>query len=354
MAFKSKYTGSQIENLLDSVNNGEIGGATLTENDIAGMGFTKNTGTITAIQANGTTVASSGTANIPAATTGAYGVTKLTTSTSSTSTSLAATASAVKSAYDLANGKQDKLVSGTNIKTINGQSLLGNGNITIEGGTGGSSSSNGEDIRYFANFTVENFMRCAEYGTTTTSDTTDLINAAKNNKLICVPYGESDKGFHIASYKFQETESEEYDGTEYYFIIEIENEGVRGFSYLTWNGSMWVLRGGHVEFDSTVPEEGIEVDEDGRAHAEIYDKGVYIVTDYVTELNVFPQVELIHGTTIRFTTGDFCTLDIGGNVKWAEGTFPVIEPYTTYEMSLTHDFMDYSILLILTPFKYSE
>ena len=140
MAFKSKYTGSQIENLLDSVNNGEL---TLTENDIAGMGFTKNTGTITAIQANGTTVASSGTANIPAATTSAYGVTKLSTSTSSTSTSLAATASAVKSAYDLANGKQDKLVSGTNIKTINGQSLLGSGDITIEGGgssEGGSSA----------------------------------------------------------------------------------------------------------------------------------------------------------------------------------------------------------------------
>ena len=31
--------------------------------------------------------------------------------------------------------KQDKLVSGTNIKTVNGQSLLGSGNITIEGGT---------------------------------------------------------------------------------------------------------------------------------------------------------------------------------------------------------------------------
>ena len=30
--------------------------------------------------------------------------------------------------------KQDKLVSGTNIKTINGQSLLGGGNITIDGG----------------------------------------------------------------------------------------------------------------------------------------------------------------------------------------------------------------------------
>ena len=33
-------------------------------------------------------------------------------------------------------GKQDKLVSGTNIKTINNQSLLGSGNISIEGGGG--------------------------------------------------------------------------------------------------------------------------------------------------------------------------------------------------------------------------
>ena len=32
------------------------------------------------------------------------------------------------------SAKQDALVSGTNIKTINGESLLGEGNITIEGG----------------------------------------------------------------------------------------------------------------------------------------------------------------------------------------------------------------------------
>ena len=37
--------------------------------------------------------------------------------------------------------KQDKLVSGTNIKTINGQAILGQGNIQISsgGGQGGSS-----------------------------------------------------------------------------------------------------------------------------------------------------------------------------------------------------------------------
>ena len=35
-------------------------------------------------------------------------------------------------------GKQNMLVSGTNIKTINNQSLLGSGNINIQGGSGGS------------------------------------------------------------------------------------------------------------------------------------------------------------------------------------------------------------------------
>ena len=39
---------------------------------------------------------------------------------------------------DLKNAKQDILVSGGNIKTINGQSLLGEGDITIKGGSGGS------------------------------------------------------------------------------------------------------------------------------------------------------------------------------------------------------------------------
>ena len=66
------------------------------------------------------------------ATTTYYGVTKLSSATNSTSTALAATASAVKAAYDLANGKQDELVSGTNIKTVNNNSLLGSGNLAIE------------------------------------------------------------------------------------------------------------------------------------------------------------------------------------------------------------------------------
>ena len=36
---------------------------------------------------------------------------------------------------ELVDGKQDTLVSGTNIKTINNTSLLGSGNIDIQGGS---------------------------------------------------------------------------------------------------------------------------------------------------------------------------------------------------------------------------
>ena len=70
------------------------------------------------------------------ASTSYYGVTKLSNDIDSTSTSLSATPKAVKTAYDLADSKQDELVSGTNIKTINNQSLLGSGNIDIQGGGG--------------------------------------------------------------------------------------------------------------------------------------------------------------------------------------------------------------------------
>ena len=44
------------------------------------------------------------------------------------------------------NSKQDTLVSGTNIKTINGTSILGIGDITISGGSGSGSSGSGIQI----------------------------------------------------------------------------------------------------------------------------------------------------------------------------------------------------------------
>lgn len=63
------------------------------------------------------------TSTVPTASTSVYGITKLSSATNSTSTALAATASAVKSAYDLANGKSTvsfsaSLTTGTKVGTI--------------------------------------------------------------------------------------------------------------------------------------------------------------------------------------------------------------------------------------------
>lgn len=55
------------------------------------------------------------------------------------------------------SGKQDKLISGTNIKTINNQTLLGSGNITISGGGSGDVTKAGNNI-FTGNNTFTKFV----------------------------------------------------------------------------------------------------------------------------------------------------------------------------------------------------
>ena len=68
-------------------------------------------------------------------------------------------------------GLQDKLISGTNIKTINDHSILGEGNITIQGGEGGS-----KPTRNFIHVSMDD-----------TSSTVSYINNASNSSI----YGNS-------------------------------------------------------------------------------------------------------------------------------------------------------------------
>lgn len=82
--------------------------------------------------------------------------------------------------------KQDKLISGTNIKTINGTSILGSGNITISGGSGGADIS-GLENRVKA---LENFVDYAESNYATTGATAELIDQKISAALAAIPVAE--------------------------------------------------------------------------------------------------------------------------------------------------------------------
>ena len=112
-------------------------------------GYTTNTGTITGITMNGTSKGTSGVVDLGTVITDISGKQDVIDSShkldadlvdDTTSTNKFVTASD-KSTW---SGKQDALVSGTNIKTINNESILGSGNITIQGG--GASYTAGTNI----------------------------------------------------------------------------------------------------------------------------------------------------------------------------------------------------------------
>jgi len=69
------------------------------------------------------------------------------------------------------NAKQDTLVSGTNIKTINGQSILGSGNLSISGGGGGATN-----LGYTASAT--NGIVTSDTGTSATIPAGSTTNAS--------------------------------------------------------------------------------------------------------------------------------------------------------------------------------
>lgn len=113
------------------------GGNEITESTIADWGFTKNKGTITGARINGTYDITSINGNLLF---DAVTDVKMNGSSKLTPDGTVDLGTVITSHQDI-TGKQDKLVSGTNIKTINGKSILGSGDITIEGGSGNNLSN---------------------------------------------------------------------------------------------------------------------------------------------------------------------------------------------------------------------
>lgn len=86
--------------------------------------------------------------------------------------------------------KQDKLVSGTNIKTINGVTLLGEGNITIEGGGSGS----GADLSdYYTKTETNALVNPKLEQVTLTQEEYDALETKEDNVLYVISDAEDFK-----------------------------------------------------------------------------------------------------------------------------------------------------------------
>ena len=74
---------------------------------------------------------------------------------------------------------QPKLVSGTNIKTVNNNSLLGSGNITIQSGESGTSTPTADTT---AKFDSNAYMNSTDMTSTQVDDFVDALNVSGGNK----------------------------------------------------------------------------------------------------------------------------------------------------------------------------
>jgi hypothetical protein len=121
---------------------GSMSAADKTKLDGIATGATANTGTVTSIATSGAitggTITTSGTITARNASTSQTGVVQLNNSTSSTSTSQAATANAVKVAWDLANSKTSNTGTVTSVATsgaLTGGTITTSGTLSVRNGT---------------------------------------------------------------------------------------------------------------------------------------------------------------------------------------------------------------------------
>ena len=130
-------------------------------------------------------------------------------------------------------GKQDTLVSGTNIKTVNGTSILGSGNISVTGGTGGDANVietvkvNGTALTVDANKAVDVTVPTA------TSDLTNDSGFLTSHQDIS---GKTDTGIIAESYSSSSTYTVGdfciYGGALYCCITAIDTEEA-------WTAAHW-------------------------------------------------------------------------------------------------------------------
>ena len=94
---------------------------------------------------------------------------------------------AINEVNALAKGKQDKLISGTNIKTINNQTLLGSGDIAISGGGSGDVTAAGDNTftgnNVFSGIAIADILDGTQYQITGDNGVLMFTSGATNEDI---------------------------------------------------------------------------------------------------------------------------------------------------------------------------
>ena len=131
------------------------------------------------------------------------------------------------------NAKQDTLISGSNIKTINNQSLLGSGNIEIQGGGSGSSYTAGKNIDI-----ADNVISTTNDIDVKSIKTEDIkIKKTENGTVHYTRWTDTPDRYlaEQAMYSIELRVGEKwYTYTNSWLDIDTQNDGLIGISYSEW------------------------------------------------------------------------------------------------------------------------
>lgn len=270
------------------------------------------------------------------------------------------------------NGKQDTLVSGTNIKTINGESILGEGDLTVEGG------AKVYELNLTGRGNLEGYITEEEWNIIKDSDRIKIITDYFSTEIIQIysPFFELNGDFAAFSSSFgiQENVITIYafyganatEGSPYSYMIsgvsiptktsQLENDSnfVSSDGLKTINGESIVgsgditISGGSSSGGSGAYPELIYTEADASLGGG--ESGGFIFEIYGLQPNVFhvfPECQnlsisfgpetsgVANEYLFQFTSGSTATsLTLPDDIKWANDSAPTITENMIYQVSV--------------------
>lgn len=197
---------------------------------------------------------------------------------------------------------------------------------------------------------MEDVIEASKFNGTVVGSCSKLKIAEANNKLICIPHKNTDTGYSVASYSYNDY-----------------GENSNLYLRLEYNGSVYTTSLGDndtiiVEYPISLAGSTVELQTDnGYCQIDVQDNTFYslFVEGEFQEMDILVSKILHKGATIRFFSSHHNSANVlpmtlnlyGSEFLWPNGVVPEIEIDTWYELSLTTSGDQSYCLAVLTPFK---